>query len=317
MITLERRFYSPAHLIKRPLPPRIRVSYNRRMTICIGALAAGGKSIVCVADKGLSYGDQIQWDSDSTKIVPIAATGLHALIAGGETMLSRVLKGLESKVSTLDDLPSLISQAEEVYQTAESQVLEAAFLRPYLLSVADYNRAATKGKINKFIRRLTNEMAQEQREPTYTSSALLLCGFDKNKNAFILSLGAPGLASDLTNTGNGAIGSGYGRAISRLLWSGWERSHSTDRVLFDTFDAKADAEMVPTVGGDWDAVIITAAGPTKIEKPIKDLIERAWVKVTRSPWEKHEPVTDIPEPPDDWKEQLEKYCNAALRLSVT
>src|SRR5260370_1700483 len=98
--------------IPSPLRPSKEVSYNRRMTICIGALAAGGKSIVCVADKGLSYGPGIQWDSDSTKIVPVGSSGVQALISGGELMISRVLRGLAAIQGLGQSVPNTITECE-------------------------------------------------------------------------------------------------------------------------------------------------------------------------------------------------------------
>jgi len=46
------------------------------MTICAAALAAKSRAIVCVADKAISYGDVVSWESDVTKIVPLAHPGL-------------------------------------------------------------------------------------------------------------------------------------------------------------------------------------------------------------------------------------------------
>ena len=45
------------------------------MTVCVAALAADFNAVVCVADKALSYGEYIQWDSDSSKIVKINPSG--------------------------------------------------------------------------------------------------------------------------------------------------------------------------------------------------------------------------------------------------
>ena len=88
---------------------------------------------------------------------------------------------------------------------------------------------------------------------------------------------------DPTHTGHGAVGSGFERAISRPLWSDWKAEHPLDRDVYDVFDAKADAEMNPFVGTDWDTVIITEKEALILAKEQKNLVERAWVKNTRSP----------------------------------
>jgi hypothetical protein len=48
------------------------------MTICCAAFGDNSKAIVCIADKGISYGDTIQWDSDSSKIFPIGTQTLSS-----------------------------------------------------------------------------------------------------------------------------------------------------------------------------------------------------------------------------------------------
>jgi hypothetical protein len=47
-------------------PPRLPKKRLRFMTICAAALAAKSKAIVCVADKAITYGDVISWESDVT-----------------------------------------------------------------------------------------------------------------------------------------------------------------------------------------------------------------------------------------------------------
>jgi hypothetical protein len=282
------------------------------VTICIGALAANCKAVVCIADKGLSYGPTIQWDSDSTKILRIGSSSVYALISGGELMITRVLRELNSKPKFGEDLPATIKACEESYKKAESEVLEATFLHPYLLDVHDFNAAITRRRINSFMKNLAEQMGKERYEENYTSCGLILCGFDSQKKAFILDLSSPGLVTDFTNTGTRASGSGSEWATARLLWSGWKRDHPIHRVLFEVFDAKANAEMAPTVGTDFDVTILTADGATPLPKGEKDILERAWVKVDRSPFEKHNPDTDLPEPPENWQSQLENYCDKLL-----
>jgi len=63
------------------------------MTICIAAIAADDKSIVCVADKMLSFGDmagQIQWDSNVTKMIPVNSGKYLTLFAGSLPIAGRL-----------------------------------------------------------------------------------------------------------------------------------------------------------------------------------------------------------------------------------
>ena len=64
-----------------PIPSRPR---KGPMTVCTSALAAEEKAIVCMADKALSYGDTIPWDSDSSKMFALSNEALVIMFAGSE-----------------------------------------------------------------------------------------------------------------------------------------------------------------------------------------------------------------------------------------
>src|SRR4030081_1591998 len=64
------------------------------MTVCLAALAQDSRAIVCMADKALSYGDYIQWDSDSSKMIPLEPSGSLVMFSGAEKGMSRVLAEL-------------------------------------------------------------------------------------------------------------------------------------------------------------------------------------------------------------------------------
>ena len=80
----------------------------------------------------------------------------------------------------------------------------------------------------------------------------------------------------MTVTGFHAIGSGWDKAVSRMLFNEHKREYEVARVLYDAFDAKASAEMAAGVGFAWDAVIIMGGpvGFCDVSKNIKELIER-------------------------------------------
>lgn len=61
------------------------------MTVCISALASEGRAIVCMADRALSYGATIQWDSDSSKMFSLRNGGMVIMFSGGEEATSRIL----------------------------------------------------------------------------------------------------------------------------------------------------------------------------------------------------------------------------------
>src|SRR5580700_6103959 len=106
-----------------PKPRPVRTSRRkpeiRRMTVCVAALASMSRSIVCIADKALSYGDQISWDSDGSKMFELNPSGTIVMFAGGERDISEVVSRIlvedgdvwTSRVSTRQKLKAIFRGA--------------------------------------------------------------------------------------------------------------------------------------------------------------------------------------------------------------
>jgi len=272
------------------------------MTVCIAALAADFEAVVCVSDKALSYGDYIQWDSDSSKIIKINPSGTLMLFSGGEESSSKVLGKFIGRGKELwrKERNSIIQVCEDVYSAAVSDLVEAKFLRPRFLDRKQYLKAITATSINDMMRSLADEIKAFD-----MACDLLVCGFDNFDEPFIFDLKHPGIVMDMTITGHQAIGSGWDKAVSRLLFSEHKRIHPVGRTLYDLFDAKANAEMAVGVGYEWDAVVILKNGYHDVTEEIKNLIERVWVKFTRSPFERYDSKKDMEPPPKNWEEKLD------------
>jgi ATP-dependent protease HslVU (ClpYQ) peptidase subunit len=122
----------------------------RYVTIAIGVLADNSKAIVCVADKAVTYGQQIQWDADVTKIVPLENGKLIAMFSGGEESVSRVLGQIVQNLNGFTRA-EIKACAETSYQRALSELIDADVLSPRGLDWEKY-RAATNGpKVNRYM----------------------------------------------------------------------------------------------------------------------------------------------------------------------
>jgi hypothetical protein len=66
------------------------------VTICTAAIAADSTVIVCIADKALSYGQNIEWDADSSKITTLDNNKSLILMSGSESQINRTLRKLNS-----------------------------------------------------------------------------------------------------------------------------------------------------------------------------------------------------------------------------
>jgi hypothetical protein len=106
---------------------RNRIRTEDNVTICVGALAGGGQSLVCVADKAMSYRDYIQWDGDSTKIITLSSSQVVS-ISGHGPHIDRVVKKLEDTDQLYGNVRSTISSCEKAYQKAREEILELQVL---------------------------------------------------------------------------------------------------------------------------------------------------------------------------------------------
>lgn len=98
------------------------------MTVCVAAIAADFKAIVCVADKALSYGDYIQWDSDSSKIIKVNPSGTLLLFSGDEEPNSKVLANFIVQADNLwgKERRSIVKVCEDQYMDALNDLVECA-----------------------------------------------------------------------------------------------------------------------------------------------------------------------------------------------
>lgn len=284
------------------------------MTVCIGVLAADSKAVVCVADRYITYSDDIAGDTDSSKILPLGENGTHAMISGADTSIGRVL----AKLILHDDLgkskEATQKYCEEAYRDAEREILELRYLGPFISS-EEYRQSLLKKRVNSVIKSVSKKIDRDRdygnNDPTF-SCALVLCGFDEKKKPYLLSLDSPGACTDMTLSGFCSIGSGWGYALQRLLSTGWERNFSIDRALYEVFDAKIQAENDPGVGYDSDVIVLTAEKSVTMPKDTKTMLDRAWIMLNRSPYAKFNKDEDMPLPPKNWMRKLKQFADTIL-----
>jgi 20S proteasome alpha/beta subunit len=278
-----------------------------KMTVCIAALAQESKAIVCVADTAISYGDSIQWDSDSSKIFELNPSGTLVLFAGGEEATSRVLGKVISRADEIGkDIAETKKILEDEYKEAVEELVAAKFITPRLMTKADYIKATSLPEINSYIRGIASEV-----QNYVADCALIVCGFDDKNRPFILTVDAPGVVSDMTTTGFHSIGSGWEKSISKMLFSEHKKAHLLGRAMYDIFDAKAFAEMAVGVGFNWDTWVITSDRKShKVPDKIDLLVEHLYGEHERSPFDK--PEKDDEPLPKNWRSQLDKYCKSIM-----
>jgi hypothetical protein len=280
------------------------------MTVCVAALAANSGAVVCVADKAVTYGHHIQWESDTSKIVAInPSKSALVMFSGGNEGTSKMLSRLIVRAEEIgSDAEATLKICEDEYKAELEEQIDSRFFRPHGFKRTEYIAATSGPSINEHVRDIADDIRDFDMD-----CDLIVCGFDSSAHAFILNVRHPGVGQDLTSTGFHAIGSGWDKAIARMLWSQHKRVHPIERVLYDAFDAKANAELAFGVGYAWDArIVIPNKEPVTVSSKIRDLTERLWDECVRSPFEPWNPDDYAKPPPRTWKSQLRKYSASIL-----
>jgi hypothetical protein len=298
---------SPRMGTAHPSPPP-----RRPMTVCISSLAQKSKAIVCMSDKSLSYGESIQWDSDSSKMVALQDGGFLIMFSGEEQVTSRVLAGIVAREDELgDDISATIKILEAEYQSALQELVDRKFLFPRLFTRELYEKASSSENVNSVVAEIANDISLYRPD-----CAFIVSGFDSKERPFILEMDFPGVVTNMTATGFQSIGSGWEKANAKLLYSGSKKAHSLVRVMYDMFDAKAFSEMAAGVGFDWETHVITGhRRGQRVPGRIDGLIEKVWADHDRSPFEVPEPDDELP--PKSWKAILNKFAVSVLEDEKT
>jgi 20S proteasome alpha/beta subunit len=257
--------------------PQTRRRDIREMTVCIAALASSGDCIICIADKALSYGEFISWESDTSKIIPFDSGRGVLMVSGGDNT-SRVVRALASS-SIGKSFDDTISTAEQIYRKCYEDVVGIHFFTQNNITKEEYISGILGQHINHHFEKIASEIYQFD-----LGVEILICGYCEDKKPYILLLQSPGKVVDATRQGFQAIGIGNPHATERLLFQGYKRTHGIPEVLYSCFDAKAYAELQPTVGYEWDAYIIAAEGALPIEEEVKPLLDKIWAKANRTPF---------------------------------
>lgn len=114
-------------------------------------LRSNSRTIICIADKALSYGGHIQWDADSSKITTLDNNESLILMAGSEDPTSRVLRKLDSLHDQFSgDRNNLMAILEDKFKETFAEEQGTAILHPQTMTREDYLKAISRGPISRY-----------------------------------------------------------------------------------------------------------------------------------------------------------------------
>jgi 20S proteasome alpha/beta subunit len=290
------------------------------MTVCVASIAAESAAIVMIADKMVTLGNMVS-DTSICKISQIGNLPWYVALAGeigtADEIILRVCLELEKQPDEAKSHYTMMKLVSGTYRDVYQEHLVAEVLTPKLLTAdTAFNRPRHLLPLHD---NLLEEIASDrQRFEQRWSCALLIAGYDATNNPHLFSVAQQDLAVGQTREGFGAIGIGADAASGRLMYHETNRDHPLERVLWETFDAKVQAEIMNGVGCSWDAFIILRSNPTqsvRIPRSLEKTMDNAITEIICSPFD-DEPVDDSEKPPEDWKEQIKQFADSLIPRKI-
>jgi hypothetical protein len=285
------------------------------MTVCIAAIAAKSKAIVCIADRALTFAGvsaSAQTDSGVTKIVDIPGTHWCAMFSGDdltfpERVLGLVANDLVKGKPNQCDRAKIEAVVKTAFETCWNREVEDEVLKPKILSIASLTADPKDARLldSTYLSALAGEIADYRH-----ICSMLFCGFDLT-GPHVFMARTPCQIVPCDWQGFQAIGAGEETARNHLIWSEFDKDDSLEGVLYDVFNAKVATEVLQGIGYAWDwRIIIAGQKPKPLPKRVDRLIDRAWETLNHSPYA---PALSKKErAPANWKKMLSKFANELL-----
>lgn len=290
------------------------------MTVCIAALAEGGRAIVLMADKQLTGGhDDLKANMAFAKAMWISH-GWLALFAGSPTFAEMVLGKANQ---TLRDSGKVPTHAQQTVTLVRDSLLytfrycvDKYVLGPRALDAALYEKGGYDAVTRRELEIAISDYARDE------TCDLILCGFDTVPespfpgNIFTLSI--DGFERERAFA---AIGSGARVASAHLTWRGTGLSDRLARVLYEVYEAKSHAEMNAYVSEDLDAWVMCGNGRENLREisvDTKYLLRAAFRFNDQTPFKTVRRDDEVPLPdPGNWEDALIKDQQLVLPAHLT
>jgi hypothetical protein len=289
------------------------------MTVCIAAIAAKSKAIVCIADRALTFAgasSSAQTDSGVTKIVDIPNTRWCAMFSSEDLAFPERVLGIVTREigkKKRDEINRAVMELavkaafyEQWQLEIEDRILKPKLLTRESLTAIPLETRDARVLNTEYLNILAQEMADHR-----NNCCMIFCGFD-GEDPQIFSCSTPaGQINPCNWQGFQVMGEGEETARNHLIWSEFDKHDSLDSVLYDVFNAKCATEVLQGIGYAWDwKIIIPGSRPKPLPVRIDSLIDRVWMTLNRSPFS--EKLSKKERAPSDWKKRLGKFSTHLL-----
>lgn len=215
------------------------------MTVCIGAMANDGKTIVAVADKMISINAPMayQYENDGVQKIYDLKENIVAMYAGATNLADEIIKNAIIKIN--EQNPETVHATAEIvkdeYQAYRLNLLSEAVFKPHKFTIEEYNdrqKDLNQEVVNSIEKSLTE---------FNLGIDLLICGLDAT-GGHIYTISNPGISLLSDGVGYACIGIGAPHALYSLIDSGYVKSLPNEKVEAMLETAKKRSENAPGVG---------------------------------------------------------------------
>lgn len=286
------------------------------MTVGLATLARGGRAVVLMADRRLTYGAGDLHAETWLPKIHDAGGGWHVLFAGDATLAEVIVGGARNDTTET----SVISKLGRAMNRVRDSEVERTILMPRLLDRRSY--AMRPADVQPLGGGLQADL-DEQIRAFQLNCTLLACGYgaEVGGGGGIIQLNPEGM--NHAWQGFACIGSGARAALSALIFNEIDPKDDIDVQLYQLLYAKSHAEMTSFVGYELDAWIVTPdRGLIEVDKQIvgtgDSLVDRVLDDATRLPFKtrpewKDRPGWETPRGrPSGW-EQAARLCRQRRR----
>lgn len=225
------------------------------MTICIGALCEGGKKIVCVTDRMLTYRRGVTAESDQTKAWCIRDS-VHILAAGDMGIHAELYERTKDWARASAQCPSVGEVARfyaDQYTEVRREAAGRAILAPLGLTHEVFVQNQIKAETS-LVKLVADELLAYQ--PTNLGVDSLIVGCDADGQGSIYAVHYDTVTC-CNSVGSATVGSGAEVAEQQIAAEGHTRGAGEGETLWLMYLAKRRAEVVYGVGSQTTLLLIS------------------------------------------------------------
>jgi hypothetical protein len=225
------------------------------MTICIGALCDGGKSVILAADRQVTHqASGLSAPGPDCKIFDISSR--LRLAAANDPPSRAFIDGLQRSAPSWQSVPDAANAVVDACTQLWWGRIEQAVLRPYAQTTySGFLEAVAKQQLTQKIADDIWDMIKKIPK----SGPFLMAGVDE-REAHLYAIAEREGAFAMDSPGFAPIGSGASLVTPFFYQYGHQKIKSMElpRAIYTVYEAKKAAECLWTVGKDTDIVVISA-----------------------------------------------------------